>query len=404
MISLCRNRDFFVNNIAFVVLVVLMIFSTNCFNMLGWSLRFTRGFYIGFSAIIILFHYATRKYRVKINSFFDRYISFIIWWPLISCVLAFVCYGGELLKNYNYSFMWSSFAFVYYILHRFEIKERTIIRFFLVFALAGLGIQIFEQLFPSKAIFGVLDPNSEGYNGSIAYVRNNLFRLNIKTSMVSLVAMFFCWQKLIEKFSVKWLVLFLAFCVSVYLYLTRQVMIASAGVVACSFLFIKGGKQKIFAIALVVIVCLVLYGSWDSLFGGFVSEYQKNTYSTDVRLEFFDFLIPRLFEDPVGLIIGHGHLSVEYLWSLKYGYFLSDLGFLGEAWYLGIIWIIPYFMFMYKIVYKKRKELPLYVKMYMWCFFAICVMIFPYRYMNEMLVWSCLLYISSLHLKKDVIT
>lgn len=403
MISLHQNRDRFVNNVALLMLVVLMIFSTNCFNMLGWSSRFTRGFYIGFSSVIILFYYVTRKQRVKIDSFFDGYITFIIWWPLVSCVLSFLFYGGEFLKNYNYSFMWSSFAFVYYILHRFEVKEQTIIHFFIFFGLVGLGIQIFEQIFPSKAIFGVLDPNAEGQNGTIAYVRNNFFRLNIKTSMISLVAMFFCWQRLIEAFSIKKLVLFSAFCVSVYLYLTRQVMIASAGVIACSLFFIKVGKQKVFAIVFVIATCLFLYGYWDTIFGGLVSEYQKNTYSTDVRLEFFVFLLPRILEDPLGLIVGHGHLSIEYLWSLKYGYFLSDLGFLGETWYLGIVWIVPYFMFMYKIIYKKRKFLPLYIKLYMWCFFAMCVMIFPYRYMHEMLVWSCLLYISSLHLKKGKI-
>lgn len=401
MIKCNWRRSDIVNDIAFVCLVVLMLFATNCFNMLGWSRFFPRSFYIVLSLALILFYYITRGKRPRVTSFFDKYVNFIIWWPLVSCLFSVLFYGGEFLKNYNYSFMWSSFAFVYYILHRFKIKEDVIIRAVIFLSLIAFGIQVFEQLVPSKAIFGVLDPNSDEYNGTIAYVRNNLFRLNIRTTMLTLVSFFFCWQKIVEKFRIKYFLLFLFFCVSTYFYLTRQIMISSITAVAVSMIFMKTGKKKIVAAAFVVFLGILLYANWDTVFGNLIKEYNDNTHSTDVRFEFFSFLLPKFFEDPIGMLLGHGHLNIEYLWSRKYYYFLSDIGFWGEAWYLGFVWIVPYFVFMYKIIYKIRAKIPLYIKLYMWTFFAISFMIFPYRYMNEMLIWACLLYISSLHIKGD---
>lgn len=101
---------------------------------------------------------------------------------------------------------------------------------------------------PSSAIFGVSDPNSYFYNGEMAEVRNGLYRYRIVCFIVSLIALYYSWQKINERKNLRNLSLFVALACSVYLYLTRQLMFASIVAIACSFIFVKKVKENCYCL------------------------------------------------------------------------------------------------------------------------------------------------------------
>lgn len=103
-------------------------------------------------------------------------------------------------------------------------------------------------------------------------MRNGLYRYRIVCFIVSLIALYYSWQKINERKNLRNLSLFVALACSVYLYLTRQLMFASIVAIACSFIFVKKSKGKLLLFISVAIFLFIIYSYSDVLFGELLTQ------------------------------------------------------------------------------------------------------------------------------------
>ena len=77
--------------------------------------------------------------------------------------------------------------------------------------------------------------------------------------------MYYYWVQLLLKVSLRNMIMFGVFLMSVYLTLTRQVIVASLFTLLVSVFFVKSGRMRMVAMVLLIISTIVLIRNADSL-------------------------------------------------------------------------------------------------------------------------------------------
>ena len=389
----------------FVFCVLLLIFLTRGFEYVLWR-SYVRQAYEAIPAFLFLgglrFYYKAEKHRL----YFSSTVLYLCIYPIVLILLKPLVFGTglfDLLLDVPVLLGWTSVFVLYFIFSYYNISENVIVNILLTFGLITFILQIWQQLNPHIPLFGISSAWMENHENEIASVRNDIYRLFIGSCLIQMFCLFYYCNRLLKKVNVKNLILFSVFLISVYLYLTRQVLIV---IMISMFMSVfqsdnlgvrKWKKLLIFSILGAV---SVIY--WDNFFNFFVQDYKDNTYTTDIRWEAAIFFVNRIIQNPITLLLGHGYQyqSTEITaWASK-GYYLSDIGFIGECYYFGIIWIIVFFRTIYEILFKYANLIPVYIKMFVLAVSLDSVMIFPYRNGEEAFVWVSVMYISSLYINR----
>lgn len=382
-----------------VILLVVLAFQEHGFNVVGWNAIVTIRHYLIF-VIILAFFCLTKISRLNRNSCLDKTPIFLVLWSLLTSLLC-ISWGGEILQEIPQTINVVSLILFYYINIYYEINEKTIIITFLIFGILTAIIQIIEQFYPSIAIFGVFDYDSE-YYGNIATMRNNLFRLKVGSSILQMFCLFYVWGQLLKKITFIRVLMVLLFASSVYLYLTRQILISVAFTICFSYFFVSKKKIPIGVPMIFLSAIILIANYWEALFGDFIKDYVSNTYTTDIRQECISATLSDIFNNPITALFGHGHLETERTQWWPKGYYMSDIGFVGQGWYFGILWIYVYFYTLYKYLIKYRKYIPIYIKLFLISTGVISISIFPYTKGSTFLLWGCMLYICFIYTRKNV--
>ena len=380
---------------ALLMLSLFLVIESHVWNLIGWKFVFLQRYYVFISFFFLVFFFVNILYVSRINRHFKYSVIFLGLWPMLSVFLSRF-WGGVPLEEINRTLKFIPLVFLFFVFAKYKINEKTIVTSMVTFGVATASIQIIEQIFPEMAIFGSFDLEDDNYGFAIGNMRNNLYRFRVGSSAVQLFCLFFFWQKVRERFTPLSFAMLLLFSISVYLYLTRQIILAALATIAISFLIKKKIHFSVILLFLLGIAGLYIY--WDALFGDFIRDYDESGhYTTDIRIECAQFVIKKIFDNPIAMIVGHGHLPVEWKNWYNMGYFLSDIGFIGESFYYGIPWAIAYFYMVIRILVVYKKRIPLYIKLYVLCVTISSMMIFPYHAEMGLIVWSCVLYICSLH-------
>lgn len=380
----------------FVIFLSLVFFSHG-FHVLGWGMLVKpRWYFLLATASFLVIAFILIKWRYQKPTFWG-YSKYLALWPLITCIIS-QFNGGSFVESFGMlTFSWTSAIAFYFLFHYYKVDERSIVYGLILFGLATCFIQIFEQLYPEYAIFGVRDITDENYTGEIAGKRNDLFKMTIGCFMVQLFCFFYFWDKLIKKITFNNILFVSLFIVSIYLVLMRQLLIATALTCVLSFFLTKGGNTKIVAIIVITVLTFLLLKYWDTLFGELISDYNEDRYTTDIRFEFIRWICDYFFHNPIEFVVGQGENPLVESWAYQKSYFCSDIGFLGTIVYFGISWVIMYFVFVYRVFMKYTVAIPNYIKLFIISNLVMTLFVFSYVNATEMTVWACMLYIASLH-------
>lgn len=324
-----------------------------------------------------------------------RYLYFLIMWPIFSMIINYICGNGS-IESYRTNIL-MSFAFITYFLYvKCETTEKQIISVMTIMGLVTFFIQVYQQINPNFLLFGIIDYEGDTYS----HVRNGIMRFYVGSYFIAVFCMYYYWEKTLVKKSVISFLLFILFFASMYLYMTRQVMVASLITIILSVFFVKEKKilKMYIFFALIVAGLIVMY--FDILFKQLIESYQEDTFTTDIRIKAGNFILDQMAENPLGCFFGYGHGRYEYAWASK-GFYLSDIGFIGEGFLYGIPWIILYFVVLYKYIIVYRNLLPPYIRLYFVGTFINSIMIFPYRSNIEAFVWLIALYIGGLYINNN---
>ncbi len=285
----------------------------------------------------------------------------------------------------------------YYLFYIYRISESDIIKIFTGIAVAIFFIQLFQIIFPQAAVFGTNDSGLGISKAGIADMRNGIYRFRLETYLLTLFCLYYYWNLLCIKINPRNLVLFSIFLASLYLYLTRQIMVATVIALGCSYLFIRNTRIKNHVIILIGVLVLILSLFFDDLFGELFLQTKREITGRNIRFLSVRFYWNKICENPLTFLFGSWH--PEFLHKqLEKGLYPSDIGFIGEMFHYGILWIIFYFYSVYIMLVKYRQKLPLYIKLFVLGTFTNSIMIFPYRNYCEYFVWVTMLYLASMYI------
>lgn len=309
---------------------------------------------------------------------------------LVMSLIASLMIGGYSQGTKKPIFMIMGFG-MFFNLWQLKITEKQIITGFVIFGLMTFAIQIW-QMSMEFPVFG-LDYEME--SGEIGE-RNDLARYMVGTYFVAVLCVYYFWSRIIKKFNIFAAVMLAVFLVSVYLYLTRQLMIAIALSALLSIFILGDRKKQIAAFMLILVLGAVVFFNAKAIFGDMLEDTDD---STNIRWQCMDYIRKQLELHIEYIPFGRGFGDYEKAWAAK-GYYISDIGFVGQVFVLGIFWTVSYFVIVYKFLTKLRHDIPMYVTLFVFGSLVTCLFIFPYRNMVEAFIWATLFYISSIHLSK----
>lgn len=379
-----------------LIIFVLLFLTSSLYGFIFTMNFFTRSFFLCMALVALVIYFKSRKNKEFLQSVFYKEFCFLYLWSLVPA-LTTMFFGGSFLDEFLNGLAFSFTAVVYPAFYKYRVTEKTIIIAFALFSIIATIIQIMIQLHPELAFFG-----AQSEEDIVWGMRNGLYRVRPGCIQMTVFLGLFYWCEISKKIDIYSLVMFAFMFTGMYLELTRQIYLGFAVAILYTVFWGRNSKVNYKILFLVCVLAVIaIYKYWDVLFASMVSSYKEDTFTTDIRQKCMSFTFSQLLDNPILSFFGHGHLEVERLvWWVKYHYFMSDIGFVGEAFYKGFFWIYVYFKMIYMLLLKYRKQVPLYVKAFVVATGVISMSIFPYSYPISLFVWSSMLYISSLYIKR----
>ena len=326
--------------------------------------------------------------------------------PFFSIINSFSIYNQGIFEsaraNFSMSFIWV----IYFVFHIFRVRESTVLKAFFCISVFIVAVQIIQQFTYPYALFGINtedDIIEQGLNET-AEMRNGLWRFRMHINgyyTVPIIFLMVNWLR--KKIDIRLIVYFVLLLISIYLTLTRQVILATLFTIFFSF-FTKNFRY----ISIGFIIALLLYMNYDSLLGDMAEKTNNELNKNNIRLyaalyywqdslkEFTTFLFGYGLPGPRGAFYNY----VQKLHDL--GLHVVDVGFIGIIWRYGLLYVIICFYLLYCLFFKFRRYIPLYIRLFVVYVSVMAIMIFPIGASQVMtMIWPLLLYICDLHINKS---
>lgn len=353
-------------------------------------------------SFIILFYYLKGRRYLNKDIPLRSIVLCLCLYPIFSFYFTLFLYNPECWDYYKYRVISQAIFLIFFLFHIYKVKENALMQAFVTIGLIVFAIQIVQQILPDYAIFGVRDVsdiNNEGYEK--VEIRNGLYRYRlISVYFITMLNVFYFWEKILIKRTRKDILFFCIFLCSTYLFLTRQIIFSVGISILISFLFTRNSKAKRWSIYGAVLLAILLYFFYDTIFGELMSKTQDELDDSNIRLTCLAFYWEKITKSFQTILLGNGFPALLVEWQRGLKLTPADIGLVGEWFYYGIIWIIIYLYTLGVIFMRYRDIIPLYIKLFLISTFLISIMIFPYRSAIEYLIWSSVLYICSIHIKK----
>ena len=342
-----------------------------------------------------------RKLHLE-NCNFPKTVNLFIVLPFLSSIPCFLYHGQSVATSlFGTFFNFTTLLLFYYVLHLKQVNEKTIVTAILYTGIIMAVIMIWQQFFPDNAYFGV-PTKDEIIQGQVVEKRNGLFRFRSRGIDIAMLACFFCWTQIMKRFRLKQFVQFIVYFVTVYLALTRQILFASLFVILISFYLYKGVTSKFSKYIVYAMIVGVIVYLGDSLFGTMLKDMQENVDDSDyVRYLSYARFWNDSLTSVITFLFGNGYPFGDspynqYIFNLgMMGLFPSDVGSIGEGYHFGYIFIVTYYVMVFRLIFIYRKMIPLYVLMYVIAMSICSVMLLP---VSKMGIWAFLLYICDIHI------
>lgn len=402
-----RNSRF--QTISAALLIAFIILMTSGFKCIYWNSTYAGWFrnIILFGSLIYLICNKTKGQQYH----FRQEVIFMMFLPFLSIINSSMIYSQSIF--HSFVILITQFTWVlYFLLHKYRVQEETILRVFLYVSLFIVMVQIIQQFTYPNAPFGTKSASVMLETGAAeaADQRNGLWRFRMnENAFFTAPILFALWSKVKSKMSAKQVFFILLLLVSVYLTLTRQVMIAC---ILAIFFSMFMGKKKMNLTALILGLLLIggLYVYYDVLFSSLAEQTKNDSDEDNVRLLAAAEFWAESIKSPLTFLFGYGLPDATSAYGahmmqlrLFYGFYTSDIGFIGQIFERGFLYVFVCYYMLYKLFFKLKKIVPLYIRMFVVFTGAMSIMIFPCISPAQTIVWALLLYICDLHINKSVL-
>lgn len=347
----------------------------------------------------------TKRYECN----FRGLVLFLMLVPLLSMGNTYLMYGQSLVRSFIVSM--STFTWmIYFLLHKYKVSESSVFRALLYISLFILAVQLVQQVTYPDIYFGGRSDDimlENNYNEN-AEMRNGIWRFRMhNNAYYTAPVLFATWYWVRKKFDIRLMCIVFFLLISVYLTLTRQVMVACAFTMFFSLFTQVNNKHKMRTLLVALFLIIGLCASYEMLFSELAEKTSEEKTDDNIRVLAALYFFDESIQNPIVFLFGHGAAArgsayEKYILDLRdLGFYISDVGFIGQIFERGFIFVFYFYLLVYKLFFKCKKVIPLYIRMSVLFMTMMSPMIFPIIGSSTIVVWALLLYICDLHINKS---
>ena len=399
-----RQATPWVQNIVLLAIIAFVLLSTSCFKYTGWNPTFAGWIQNILSYFLLAYFIAGRKRKGECH--FSALVMLLMFVPFISIFNSWSIYSQSPYRSLT-ALLGQTTWIIYFLLHKYKVSEQTILKSLLYVALCIVAIQIVQQFTYPNAPFGTMSEHDmiEKAAKEAAEQRNGLWRFRMhQNGYYTAPVLFAMWVWIRKKISQKLMVMIGLMFASIYLTLTRQVLFACILTIFCS-MFMGQKKINVAALMFGLLFIVGLYAYYDVLFSKLAEQTQDDSTEDNVRLLAASVLWDESLKTPFTFLFGYGLPDGNsqygiYMYNLHtfFGIYTSDVGFIGQIFERGLVYVCLCYYMLWKLFFKMKKTIPLYVRMFVMYTGVMSIMIFPCITPAQNIVWVLLLYVCDLHL------
>lgn len=350
--------------------------------------------------LLLIVYVLTRKIDIT-NAVSYKYVLYFMLVPMLSIIPCYLDRGQSLFISFR-AFMPSGIWLLYFFLQDKKFNADKVVKVILIIAFLRIGITFVEQ-FTYPVYYFANRTDIELENGIIREVeiRSGFRRYLISDTFFSMFAIFFYYQKLIERHKKKiiWLILFLIACFGLYMDQSRQFLASTVGSIAILSIFSSkyGLGGKIAFIALIV----GIYVGYNFLFSELASKTTEELNDDNIRVASYAFYLFDYWGGPLSIIFGNGlpgstsdyGIEIQKLETTLH-FYRSDVGIVGALNIGGICTVLVFFFYYFKVVRKNWSYMELYQQLFLISALLNIPLIFPITQgTHYKCFWAILLFI-----------
>lgn len=382
-------------------LFIIILFSIELYNLtfLGDSVSMLNMVGIVLLIPIIILH-GVYDDSVRFKSGFTFFIILILISVPTSIYIAMTQHnqsiGLSILGERHIFYYLAYFAF-----HAIKARPKDIVRLFMVFGILFIALYLIQTLlYPFKL-----------FNTRMFYDRGTL-RIFLSGMSLMVVVYFYTLQKFLELNKFKYLFFNLLALSVMVLIGSRSLLFVVLLVTIINLILSKRIKSRVLIYILSIAGLVVIFFLFQSIFTQLLeaSKETKDSGASNIRIKAIRFYFRNMFPNGLSYIFGNGVGSrssdlaqrmTEY--STNYGYFLSDIGIIGNYINYGAFFVIGVIGLIIKVLVTKIQESFMFLKYFILSLFLTLPTGGGFTG-SELIVLACLcMYLIdvSAHLKKN---
>lgn len=347
------------------------------------------------SALIILIYLIVHAGFKTHYGKLPKMITTLIVLPFISIIPAYIIHN----QSFSDSLVTTSIHLIYvffFLLVYWNIDERKLLKFCLTIGIIYCIIEIVQQFTYPQFWFGNNDESEKDIS-----IRNGMLRFGVWGSEFAVLLFMYSYEKcLTSKRKLYPIIAFTLALIGIYLISTRQILVASIICCLLGLLFLKKIKLSYFLILFIIGYCIYSYS--DVLFGDYIEKTNSEDWSLEARLLAYEFYgIEYNKGNLLAMLLGNGMnrlgtsygteiYKMENLFSEGVGLYRVDIGYVGMYSWFGIFYVLTVLYFFY-YVWKERKYIDLYLKLYAWYMFMTGIMLHHFGCKIHIICMSCII-------------
>jgi len=335
--------------------------------------------------IIFLFFSWPKINRKRAYYASSSFVLYFLLAPFLTHISCYLSHGQSVVASVSVSAASMVLGIYFYCILKGTDKKH-LVNLLLILAIARTLITLIEQFTYPNLLFAFQQDFFDDF-GTFHEIeeRSGFRRLLIADAYYLPVFLgFYSLKNFLQKYSIKYAFLFLFSLLGLYMDQTRQIMfVFLICLLFTPFLTDNNGKNTAFKAGLIILILgLVLYANYDSLFGELgekTSEQMNNEYTRSVEIAFF---ISKL-GGPLTIFFGNGWFG-----NSAYGreymdlqdtvhMYRQDIGIIGALHMLGVIFVIVFLLYFIVVVRKNWRYYSMEYKYFYLFVLFDSVLIFP---------------------------
>ena len=268
----------------------------------------------------------------------------------------------------------------YFIFYLNNISEEQVIKWFVLVALIKFFI-LFSQQFTYPDYWFNSYKEGEISNYGVPYkveVRSDIYRYLLGMLYIFYFAgLYYAYRYLSSNKKIIYLILFLLIVGGIYMEQFRYNM--ACFLLCWIWLIFNSRKIKIsvFHILVLLVVLYTLYSNFDLLFGELKDRTDNDLDDDYVRFLAYSFYLREYWKGPMTILFGNGYPgNSSYGNELKYyqedfSMFRVDIGIIGTMNTYGVVLVLVFLFYVYKIFKNWRYISPAYQSFLLWLFLML---------------------------------